>query len=123
LRTAVYAPNVGLFTATSTGFKVQITNYDASYDWSGTAAFGTVTVSTAGLVTVTGVAAGTASVVTISASKAGFTPSTVSATAVALSAAAAAESRCCSGRGRLGRNQEIKRWIFQGIRGALCQGL
>jgi hypothetical protein len=95
LRTAVFTPTVGLPTSTAVGFTVQVTNYDASYNWSGTANFGNVTVSNTGLVTVAGVAASTASVATISASKTGFTPSTVSATAVALSVeavAAAAEA-------------------------------
>jgi hypothetical protein len=94
LKTAVFTPTVGLPTSTAAGFTVQVTNYDASYNWSGTANFGNVTVSNTGLVTVAGVAASTASVATISASKTGFTPSTVSATAVALSveAVAAAEA-------------------------------
>merc|ERR1711881_269026 len=55
------------------GFSVQITNFDATYTWAGTAtASGTVSISSTGLVTVTGVAHTTASVATITATKKGF---------------------------------------------------
>jgi titin len=84
LQAAVFTPTVGLPTGTGTGFTVQITNYDASYTWTGTANFGTLTVSSTGLVTVSGVAALTTSIATIKASKAGFVPSTVLATATSL---------------------------------------
>ena len=96
LQQAVFTPTVGLPTSTAAGFTVQVTNYDASYNWSGTANFGNVTVSSTGLVTITGVAASTASIATISASKVGFVPSTVLAAAVALSIAAVAAAEAAA---------------------------
>ena len=52
--------------ATADGFTVQISNYDSSYTWAGTAtASGKVSINNTGLVTVTGVADGTSSTATI----------------------------------------------------------
>jgi hypothetical protein len=66
-------PTFGTPTRLVQGFSVQITNFDATYTWAGTAtASGTVSISSTGLVTVTGVAHTTASVATITATKKGF---------------------------------------------------
>ena len=76
-------PTFGAPTPTSSGFTVQITNYDAAYTWTGTAsASGAVSISGSGLVTVIGVAANTSSVVTITTIRSGFAngAATVSAT-------------------------------------------
>ena len=54
--------------STSTGFTVQITNYDAAYFWVGTATSGTAVISGSGLVTFTGPANAT---VTITTTKSG----------------------------------------------------
>ena len=68
---ATLTPMFGAVAVTADGFTVQITNYDLSYTWAGTAtASGTVVVSGTGLVTVTGVAADTSSTATITTSKA-----------------------------------------------------
>ena len=57
-------------TATSDGFTVQISNYDANYTWTGVAtASGSVAISSTGLITVTGVAAGINSTATITAAR------------------------------------------------------
>ena len=64
-------PSFGATTSTADGFTVQISNYDASYTWAGTAtASGSVVVSASGLVMVTGVAASTISTATITTTKA-----------------------------------------------------
>ena len=78
-------PTFGSTTATANGFTVQITNYNSSYTWAGTAtASGTVAISGTGLVTVTGVAAYTSSTVTITASRAGYAVGAASVTATSL---------------------------------------
>ena len=82
-------PTFGTPTATSTGFTVQISNYDSNYTWAGTAtASGTVSISGTGLVTVTGVAPGTSSTATITTTRTGYTSgsATVSATSITGSA-------------------------------------
>ena len=81
-------PTFGSATATTTGFTVQITNYDSAYTWAGTAtASGTVAISGTGLVTVTGVAAYTSSTVTITTSRAGYASGSATVTATSLAAA------------------------------------
>lgn len=68
---ATLTPMFGAVTVTADGFTVQITNYDLSYSWVGTAtASGSVAISGTGLVTVTGVAPSTSSTATITTSKA-----------------------------------------------------
>ena len=76
-------PTFGSTTATADGFTVQISNYNASYTWGGSAtASGSVAISGLGLVTVTGVAPGTSSTATITTTRTGYTggSATVSAT-------------------------------------------
>jgi hypothetical protein len=66
-------PNLTVPTRSATGFSLQVTNYDASFTWSGTATNnGSVAISSAGLITVTGLAANTSATVTITAAKTGF---------------------------------------------------
>ena len=78
---AALTPTFGSTTATADGFTVQISNYDASFTWAGTAtASGTVAVSGTGLVTVTGVAAGTSSTATITTTRTGYTGGTAQVT-------------------------------------------
>ena len=75
-------------TPTSDGFTVEITNFDDRYTWSGTATNGgSVTIDSAGLVSVTGVAPNTRTTATITSTKTGArtTSRTVSATSLAAS--------------------------------------
>jgi len=66
-------PNLTVPTRSATGFTFQITNYDSSFTWSGTATNdGLVAISDAGVATVTGLAADNSATVTITASKSGF---------------------------------------------------
>jgi len=72
-------PTFGTPTPTADGFTVQISNYSALFNWSGTAtARGTVVISGTGLVTVRGVAAGTASTATVTTTRTGYTGGTAS---------------------------------------------
>ena len=74
--TALQAPRLATFgavTRTADGFTVPITNYDASYTWTGTATLGgRVAVSAAGLVTVSGVVPDTVSEATITSRRSGY---------------------------------------------------
>ena len=80
--TAGLTPTFGTPTATSDGFTVQISNYDAAYSWAGTAtASGSVAISGSGLVTVTGVAAGTSSTATITTVRTGYEDASATVTA------------------------------------------
>ena len=73
---------------TANGFTVQISNYDSSYSWAGTAtALGSVTIDGTGLVTVTGVAAGTSSTATITTTKSNTVGGTADVTETSLLAA------------------------------------
>ena len=76
-------PTLGTPTPTEDGFTVQITNYDDTYDWAGTATntVAPVTVSETGLVTVSGVAPGTESTVTVTANKTDHVEGSATATA------------------------------------------
>ena len=66
-------PNLTVPTRSATGFTFQITNYDSSFTWSGTATNdGLVAISDAGVATVTGLAADNSATVTITATKSGF---------------------------------------------------
>lgn len=66
-------PTFGSITRTTDGYTVQITNYDAAFNWAGIAtAGGTATISGTGLLTVTGLAPSTSSTVTVTVSRTGF---------------------------------------------------
>jgi hypothetical protein len=84
---AALTPTFGTPTPTSTGFTVQISNYDADYTWAGTAtASGSVAINGTGLVTVTGVAANTSSTAMITTSRAGYVSGVAVVTETSLSA-------------------------------------
>ena len=66
-------PSFGSYTQTSTGFTVQITNYNSSFTWGKSATNGaSVSISGSGLVTVSGLAAGESSVATITTTRTGY---------------------------------------------------
>jgi formylglycine-generating enzyme required for sulfatase activity len=82
---AALTPAFGTPTATADGFTVQISNYDSSYTWAGTAtASGSVAIDSTGLVTVTGVAANTSSTATITTTQTGYAGGTAPVTANSL---------------------------------------
>jgi uncharacterized repeat protein (TIGR02543 family) len=69
-------------TQTADGFRLQISNYNSAYTWDKSNSLGkTTTISSTGLITVTGVSPGTASTVTITTTRTGYD----SATATSLS--------------------------------------
>ncbi len=80
-------PTFGTTTATADGFTVQISNYDSSYTWAGTATAPGISISGSGLVTVTGVAANTSSTATITTTKPNTVGGTAPVTATSLAAA------------------------------------
>lgn len=82
-------PTFGTPTRTADGFTVQITNYDNTFEWSASATntSNAVTVSGAGLVTVTGVEPSTASTVTVSTTKALHNPGSGQIAATSLASA------------------------------------
>ena len=85
---AALTPTFGTPVKTANGFTVQITNYNASYRWAGTAtASGTVAINGTGLVTVTGVAAATSSTATITTTKSNTVGGSAPVTATSLAAA------------------------------------
>ena len=66
-------PTFGIPTPTSDGFTVQISNYDPNYIWAGTdSVSGVVSISSTGLITVTGLNPGTPSTVTVTTSRTGY---------------------------------------------------
>jgi len=58
------------------GFTVQISNYDATFQWSATATPGTATIDQAGLITVTNLSPGTQASVNVTSSKTGYASGT-----------------------------------------------
>jgi hypothetical protein len=80
-------PTFGTSNATTDGFTVQITNYDANFTYGGTAtAGGIVAISNTGLVTVTGVAANTSSTATITTTQTNYASGSAQVTATSLPA-------------------------------------
>ena len=70
---AALNPTFGTPTSTANGFVVQIANYDAAFNYSGTAtSSGIVSIDGAGLVVVAGLAPGTSSTATITTSRANY---------------------------------------------------
>jgi subtilisin family serine protease len=70
-------------TATVDGFELQISNYDPAYTWSGSnSETGTVTISSSGLVSVTGLAPSVASTVTITTSRSGYSSGSATSNAI-----------------------------------------
>jgi hypothetical protein len=84
---AANTPAFGAPTATADGFTVQITNYNGSFTYGGTATAGSVSIDGSGLVAVTGVAANTSSTVTITTTQTGFANGSAPVTATSLDAA------------------------------------
>jgi hypothetical protein len=84
---AANTPTFGTPTATADGFTVQISNYDANFAYGGTAtAGGTVSISGAGLVTVSGVAPNTSSTATVTTTRTNYAGGSAQVTAVSLAA-------------------------------------
>ncbi|CAN2184691.1 Listeria/Bacterioides repeat [Candidatus Nanopelagicaceae bacterium] len=70
---AARVPSFDSATPTANGFTLQITNWDPAFTWSGISSLsGSVTISSSGLITVTGISPGTFSTVTIQTSRTGF---------------------------------------------------
>jgi hypothetical protein len=84
---AANTPTFGTPTRTAGGFTVQISNYDANFAYGGTAtAGGTVSISGAGLVTVSGVAPNTSSTATVTTTRTNYAGGSAQVTAVSLAA-------------------------------------
>ena len=76
-------------TPTQNGFTTQITNYSSSSNWSASVSpTGSATISSSGLVTVTGVTPGATATVTVTTSRSGYQNESASTTAVATSTGA-----------------------------------
>ena len=70
---AARVPSFDSATPTANGFTLQITNWDPAFTWSGISSLsGSVTISSSGLITVTGISPGTFSTVTIQTLRTGF---------------------------------------------------
>lgn len=86
-------PTLGTPTSTAAGYTVQISNYDASYTWSGTAtAGGSVSINGTGLVTVTGLAPSATAIATINTTHTGYYNGNATVTGSASASLAAAIS-------------------------------
>jgi len=85
---AANTPTFGTPTATADGFTVLITNYDANFTYAGTATVGSVSISGAGLVTVTGVAANTSSTANITTTRNNHQTGSAPVTATSLASTA-----------------------------------
>ncbi len=71
-RTPTFDTNTA--TSISDGFRINLSNYDSNYQWTGTSSreSATVTISDTGTVTVSGITPGTSSTVTIASSRSGY---------------------------------------------------
>ena len=69
------------------GFTVQVSNYDAAFQWSAVAAGGSAVIDSNGLVTVTGIDNSTSATVTVSTTRSGFAEGSAQITESALAAA------------------------------------
>ncbi len=65
-------PTFAALTSTADGFTVQVSNYDAEFTWAVATTAGSASISSTGLITVTGLGAGHSATVTVTASRAGF---------------------------------------------------
>jgi uncharacterized repeat protein (TIGR02543 family) len=80
---AILNPTFDTATPTSTGFTLQISNYDSNFLWSGTNSVGgTVVVNASGLVAVSGVNPGTTSTVTIQTTRTGYDTGTATSSPI-----------------------------------------
>ena len=69
----------------SGGFTLQVSNYDANFSWSIETTAGAVSISSSGLVTVTGLSSGASATVTVTTNRSGYSTGTASATGRATS--------------------------------------
>ena len=69
----------------SGGFTVQINNYDANFSWGKSTTAGSVSISSSGLVTVTGLSSGASATVTVTTNRSGYATGTASTTGQATS--------------------------------------
>ena len=84
---AANTPSFGTPTATVDGFTVQITNYDANFNYGVTASLGSASISGTGLVTVSGLTPNTSSVATITTSRTNYAGGSSQISASSLNAA------------------------------------
>jgi titin len=69
---AALTPTFGSPTSTADGFTVQISNYSTDYAWGNSTTAGAVSISSSGLITVTGLASGQSTTLTITTTRAGY---------------------------------------------------
>ena len=69
---AALTPTLAAPTSMVDGFTVQVTNYDSDYTWAATVTAGSATISSSGLVTVTGLTSGQSATVTVTATRTGY---------------------------------------------------
>ena len=89
-------PSFGTTSSRTGGFTVQITNYDSAFNWSQSTNRGSVTRSSSGLLTVSGLSAGQSATVTVSTSRSGYNNASGSVTGTA--SGSTNDSAYCSGR-------------------------
>jgi len=89
-------PSFGSPSSQTGGFTVQITNYDSAYSWSQSTNRGSVTRSSNGLLTVSGLSAGQSATVTVTTSRSGYNNASNSVTGQA-SGSSGGNSDYCSG--------------------------
>ena len=65
-------PTFGTPSATADGFTVQISNYSTDYTWGKSTNAGTVSISSSGLITVTGLTSGQSATVTVTTTRTGY---------------------------------------------------
>ena len=78
-------PAFGSPNAQSSGFTVQVNNYDGNFSWGTSTTAGSVSISSSGLVTVTGLSAGASATVTVTTNRSGYATGTASTTGQATS--------------------------------------
>src|SRR5690606_26822583 len=83
---AALAPTFGIPTRTADGYTVQLTNYDPAFTWDVAASTGTASLSSSGLVTVTGLEPGAAASVTVGTAREGHAPGGADISGTALNA-------------------------------------
>ena len=69
---AALTPTFGTPSATADGFTVQISNYSTDYTWGKSTTAGTVSISSNGLITVTGLTSGQSATVTVTTTRTGY---------------------------------------------------
>ena len=79
-------PSFGSPSSQTSGFTVQITNYDSAYTWSQETSRGSVTRNSDGLLTVTGLSAGQSATVTVTTTRSGYSEASSTVTGQASSA-------------------------------------